>query len=132
MISRSVLGPASGGGELPDPPGLRPEEQQPGEERRGVEPERDHDPLVAEAVELRLVHEQEPAREREERRGTEHALRDPLDVLAEDGHPFRISGHRRADHEELHHQRPSDPDHRERDVDEQQELVPRHVDPFPR
>ena len=71
MMSRIVLGPASRRAfrrELPDPTGLRPEEQKPGEERRRIEHECDDDPVVAEAVEVRLDDEQDAAEECQKRR----------------------------------------------------------------
>ena len=123
--SRAGLG-RSLGGELPDARRLGPEEQETGEERRRIQREPDDDPVVAEAVEVRLDHEQDPAHEREQRRRDEDAVRDPLDVLAERREARRIARHRCANAEELHHQPAADPDDSHGDVHEEQEGVPGH------
>ena len=99
----------------------------PGEERRRVEREPDHDPVVTEAVEVGFDDKEDPAHEPEQGRWDEDPVRDPLDVCAERGEPRRIAGHRGPDPEELHHQTSADPDHGHRHVEEQQERVPGHL-----
>jgi hypothetical protein len=112
--------------ERSDTAGLGPEEEQAREESQRVEHEPDHDPVVAEAVEVGLDDEENAGHERHERRGNEDAVGDPLDVLAERGEPRGVARHRGAEAEELHHQRTADPDDRDRDVHEDEELEPGH------
>ena len=121
MISRYTSAVRAGG--------LRPEEKETREEGRRVQRETDDDPVVPEAVEARLDDEQHSADEREQRRRDEDPVRDPLDVLTKGREPRRIPGHLRTNPEELHHQPASHPDHRQRDVREQEERVPGHPSP---